>query len=217
MGSRDWHQASKCWRTRRLQGCYALQYWICQHPLPPSFPRHLLTLKKGMVLMVLRNISPKEGLCNGTKVIYKNILNNKLLVCKLTTSNKSVLIPRIKFISEQGSYAFEWSRHQFPVRIAFATTINKAQGQTLNKVGVWLRSLVFGHGQLYVAASRTGNPDNLKFAIKEQQGELFRYTANVVYNEVLLQQDVDEPPVPRSPAGPKGAPSPPQEREGGQL
>ena len=81
---------------------------------------------------------------------------------------------------------------------------------------VWLRSLVFGHGQLYVAASRNGNPDNLKFAIKEQQGELFRYTANVVYNEVLLQQDVDEPPVPRPPAGPKGPPSHLQEREGGQ-
>ena len=75
---------------------------------------------------------------------------------------------------------------------------------------VWLRSLVFGHGQLYVAASRNGNPDNLKFAIKEQQGELFRYTANVVYNEVLLQQDVDEPPAPQSPdpqQGPKGPPA----------
>ena len=66
---------------------------------------------------------------------------------------------------------------------------------------VWLRSLVFGHGQLYVAASRNGNPDNLKFAIKEQQGELFRYTANVVYNEVLLQQDVDEPPASQPPEG----------------
>ena len=92
---------------------------------------------------------------------------------------------------------FEWSRHQFPVRIAFATIINKAQGQTLNKVGEWLRSLVFSHGQLYVATSRTGNPHNLKLAIKQQEGEAFSYTANVVYNEVLLQQDIDEPPAPQ--------------------
>ena len=117
------------------------------------------------------------------------ISHNKLLVCKLTTSNKTVLIPRIKFISEQGSYTFEWSRCQFPVRIAFATTINKAQGQTLQKVGVWLRSPVFTHRQLYVASSRTGNPDALKFAIKQQEGEPLGSTANVVYNEVLLQED----------------------------
>ena len=156
---------------------------------PNGFPRHQISLKPGMVIMLLRNISPKEGLCNGTKLIYERILNNKLLVCKLTTSDKRVLIPRIKFISEAGSYAFEWARRQFPVRIAFATTINKAQGQTLRKVGVWLRSPVFTHGQLYVASSRTGNPDALKFAIKQQEGEPPRSTANVVYNEVLLRQD----------------------------
>ena len=156
---------------------------------PNGFPRHVISLKPGMVIMLLRNISPKEGLCNGTKLIYERILNNKLLVCKLTTSDKRVLIPRIKFISEAGSYAFEWARRQFPVRIAFATTINKAQGQTLQKVGVWLRSPVFTHGQLYVASSRTGNPNALKFAIKQQQGEPLGSTANVVYNEVLLQED----------------------------
>ena len=50
--------------------------------------------------MLLENISPKEGLCNKTKLIYDTILSNKLLVCKSTTSDKNVLIQRIKFISE---------------------------------------------------------------------------------------------------------------------
>ena len=114
------------------------------------------------------------------------MINYRLLVCKLTGSDKTVLIPRIKFSSVGSDLPFEWSRRQFPVRVAFATTINKSQGQTLKKVGVWLRSPVFSHGQLYVASSRTGCPDSLKFAVKEQQGQKKGETKNEVYLEVLL-------------------------------
>ena len=155
---------------------------------PNGFPRHLLTLKPGIPLMLLRNISPKEGLCNGTKLIFQQILNNKLLVCKLAGSGKTVLIPRIKFISNPGSYPFDWARQQFPVRIAFATTINKSQGQTLKQTGVWLRSPVFSHGQLYVATSRVGNPHALRFAVKKQPEHQQGLTTNEVYHEVLLPQ-----------------------------
>ena len=154
---------------------------------PNGFPRHLLELKPGMPLIILRNISPKEGLCNGTKVTFIRCLSNKLLLCKLIgTTNKEVLIPRIKFISKPGSYPFEWSRRQFPVRTAFATTINKSQGQTLKRVGVWLRSPVFSHGQLYVASSRTGNPNSLLFAIRKPPQYGYMQTENPVFREVLI-------------------------------
>ena len=43
---------------------------------------------------------------------------------------------------------------QFPVRLAYSMTINKAQGQTFNKVGIDLPIPLFSHGQLYVASSR---------------------------------------------------------------
>lgn len=45
-------------------------------------------------------------------------------------------------------------RHQFPVRLAYAMSINKAQGQTLRRVGLHLNPMVFAHGQLYVGLSR---------------------------------------------------------------
>merc|ERR1712082_595010 len=94
--------------------------------------------------------------------------------------------PRHNINPEPGSYPFEWSRRQFPICIAFATTINKSQGQTLKRVGVWLRCPVFSHGQLYVASSRTVDPNGLKFAIKEQPGHGKGNTPNEVYKEVLL-------------------------------
>jgi ATP-dependent DNA helicase PIF1 len=52
---------------------------------------------------------------------------------------------------------------KFPFSSAFTLTINKSQVQTLNRVGAYLPEPVFTHGQLlYVAWSRTGNPDGLK-------------------------------------------------------
>ena len=149
---------------------------------PTGFPRHIITLKPGMPLMLLRNISPKDGLCNGTKLYFQRALNNKLLLCTIAATQKEVLIPRIKFLPEAGQFPFDWARRQFPVRTAFATTINKSQGQTLRRVGVWLQSPVFSHGQLYVASSRTGDPAALTFAIPHQTD----HTANVVFKKVLL-------------------------------
>merc|ERR1711867_54997 len=71
----------------------------------------------------------------------------------------TVAISRISLRPTEKEYPFEWSRRQFPVRVAFATTINKAQGDSLKKIGVWLKQPVFGHGQFYVAPSRVGAPD----------------------------------------------------------
>ena len=58
-------------------------------------------------------------------------------------------------------------------------------GQTLKYVGIWLRSQVFTHGQLYVACSRVGKPENLKFAVysKNEKNEPIK---NIVFNEVLM-------------------------------
>ena len=151
---------------------------------PNGIPSHLLTLKPGMPVMLMRNLNPREGLCNGTKLIYQRIHDNKLLECKIVGTSRTVLIPRITFIPKVGEYTFEWQRRQFPVKKSFATTINKSQGQTLRMAGVWLRTPVFTHGQLYVACSRVSHPSQLKFAIpNDSEG-----TTNVVYHEVLLKQ-----------------------------
>ena len=57
--------------------------------------------------------------------------------------------------------SFQFMRLQFPIRLAFAITINKAQGQSLELCGLCLHTDCSSHGQLYVACSRVGNPDNL--------------------------------------------------------
>jgi ATP-dependent exoDNAse (exonuclease V) alpha subunit len=86
-------------------------------------------------------------------------------------------------MSPSGTYwPFVLRRRQFPVRVAFAITINKSQGQTFNNVGVYLPSPVYSHGQLYVVISRVTSSANIK--IFNSQGSN-RYMRNVVYKEVL--------------------------------
>ena len=58
----------------------------------------------------------------------------------------------------------------------------------MKQVGVWLRTEVFAHGQLYVASSRVGNPQNLKFAVKKNNDGTVADVSNVVFKEVLLRE-----------------------------
>jgi len=70
-------------------------------------------------------------------------------------------------------------------------TINKAQGQTLQIVGVYLPKPVFCHGQLYVAFSRCGSQRGVRVLVWGGSRAALNgapagvYTCNVVYREVL--------------------------------
>lgn len=145
---------------------------------PSGLPPHILTLKIGSTIMILRNIDP-PFLCNGTRVVITNLRYN-LIVATIIYGKfrgKKVLIPRIPMITVDLSIKFK--RVQFPVKLAFAITINKSQGQSLQTVGLNLEKPCFSHGQLYVACSRVGNPKNLYIYTPNNM------TKNIVYPIVL--------------------------------
>ena len=85
--------------------------------------------------------------------------------------------------------SYDFRRTQFPVRLAFSMTINKAQGQTLGSIGLYLPCHVFGHGQLYVALSRVRTPSSVKILIDKTLSKIHNkegfYTHNIVYTEVF--------------------------------
>jgi len=127
---------------------------------PTGIPPHNLELKIGVPIMLLQNLDPSE-LCNGTRLCVKNLYSHLTEATILTgcAKGKDVFIPRIPLIPTD--LLFDFKRIQFPVHLAFAMSINKAQGQSLKIAGIHLQNPCFWHGQLYVACSRVGHPSNL--------------------------------------------------------
>ncbi|XP_026822320.1 uncharacterized protein LOC113560566 [Rhopalosiphum maidis] len=80
-------------------------------------------------------------------------------ICYPKFRSENISISRIPIIPTDVPIQFK--RIQFPIRLAFAMTINKFQGQTTSVCGLDLSTPCFSHRQLYKACSRVGKPSSL--------------------------------------------------------
>jgi hypothetical protein len=153
----------------------------------PGMPLAKLELKLGCPLMILRNLDPPNGVCNGTRAILLQVGTRtlKVQILKKGGGGGIALIPRLDITPSDTALPFIFKRHQFPVRLAYAMTINKSQGQSVDNVGLDPHTPVFTHGELYVALSRMTSAQCMKAVFPEGAEE--STTSNVVYPEVLLR------------------------------
>nr|GEW40490.1 helicase-like protein [Tanacetum cinerariifolium] len=96
----------------------------------PGYPPHRLELKVGAPVMLLRNVNVAGGLCNGTRMIVKQIMT-KLIEVQIITGTRvgeKVFIHRISLIHKDPNLPFVLKRRQFPLKLCYAMTINKSQG-----------------------------------------------------------------------------------------
>lgn len=164
--------------------------------MPPEYLRSLdasglapgeLSLKAGCPIILLRNLSPSSGLCNSTRLVVRR-MSDRVLEAEILGGEHNgeiAFIPRITMTpsGNTSEFAFMLSRLQFPIRLAFAISINKAQGQSVKYVGVDLRVPVFTHGQLYVALFRATSRNRVKVLLPPRSRE--NRTLNIVFPQIL--------------------------------
>jgi ATP-dependent DNA helicase PIF1 len=124
---------------------------------PPEFlntltsnglPPHVLKLKISCPIVLLRNIDPANELCNRTRLVVRGFRKNTInaaIVLGLH-AGKRVFFPQARIPlcpSHDDMFLFQFKRKQFPIRLSFAMTVNKAQRQTIPNGGVYLPELMF--------------------------------------------------------------------------
>ena len=137
---------------------------------PTEVPPHILELKIGLPVMVIRNVLDPH-LVNGAMFVLKSFKRNILSIATVPTDNsspKTFLLHRIDFKFDFRD--FNVTRRQSPIRLAFSATVHEVQGQTLQRLLWDLRSPFFSSGQLYVPLSRTRRSEHVLLLHKSSNG-----------------------------------------------
>lgn len=166
---------------------------------------NILNLKVGAQVVLLKNLNFEVGLVNGSRGVvtgftmsesYQTADPNDRLSQGLL---KKVLAPTVRFTNgvvrtlEQQTWEVKMDerkrawRIQFPLALAWALTIHKAQGMTLSKVQMKL-STVWETGHAYVALSRATSEDGLYLIDYDVHKVRASPTVLAYYREVLLHQ-----------------------------
>lgn len=151
-----------------------------------------LELKPGAKVMMLRN-DPDKRWVNGTITRISRLTDKQVFV---NVDGREYEVETVAW--EHRRYAFDQSAEkivetvagtfkQFPLRLAWALTIHKAQGLTLDKVYVDLGTGTFAHGQTYVALSRCRTMEGLAMARPLTRRDIIFDSAALGYREVFPQ------------------------------
>lgn len=152
--------------------------------LPKYFPPNVLFVSENCPIMLRQAY---RGLAPGTRLIVRSVAVNKIIAEIGVGRRRGRLINIYRTLTRRvfASGNVQFIRRQFPVSLAFALTINKAQGLEFKRLGVHFDSQVFSHGQMYVAFSRVSDIKlNIKVLITEPNDAPYDSMPNVVNRSI---------------------------------
>ena len=133
----------------------------------PDLPPHKLRIYSGDPFILTRNIDISSGLAKSIKC-HAQKLDQDILTLSLEEENFYL----IRMDLEKEYNGMKFIRTQIPIRLCYASTVHKSQGQTLDRVVLDLRGNFWEHGQMYVGLSRVRDPRNLLILLPESKSIL---------------------------------------------
>ncbi|MEZ5922981.1 MAG: AAA family ATPase [Hyphomicrobiaceae bacterium] len=150
----------------------------------------VLTLKEGAKVILIRN-DPERRWVNGTLARVSRLDDDRVFV--EIEGEEHEVEPEVWEAIRYDYDAKEdrivetlaGSFRQLPLRLAWALTIHKAQGMTLDRVFIDLRRGTFAHGQAYVALSRVRTLGGLAMARPLRRSDIIFDRAVTGYRDVF--------------------------------
>ncbi|XP_025416616.1 uncharacterized protein LOC112687867 [Sipha flava] len=120
----------------------------------PEIPPYVLTLKIDVHIIILWNIN-LPPLCNDARLSVKNLMNLiiKAIILNGRFKDENVQLPRIPMTPTDKPLEFKLL--QFPVQLAFAMIVNKAQVQSKQMCGLNFENSCFSHGRGLLTRQKT--------------------------------------------------------------
>lgn len=129
-------------------------------------PPAVLKFKKNARFMIIKNYNPPD-VCNGVlcELLSWSKFNIQVRLLSGPGERKIIMLPRCNFsiLEAKSGLPFTFARWQFPIVCAYAVTIHKSQGQSLNRIGLFIEADAFVHGLIYVALSRVASWSRVYF------------------------------------------------------
>lgn len=173
--------------TRKLDELAAQEYAYKAQDSPASDPEVLATLaqqvlklKVGAQVMCTRNLSIETGICNGSRGVITDCHPESVQVF----FKNGVTLELGYYLFEYEGRGYKWSRLQIPLMLAWACTVHKAQGLTLDLAVLDVGPSIFCAGQAYVALSRVKNYDSLFLSEFDETRVFADKHAVAFYNEL---------------------------------
>ena len=168
-----------------------------------SIPEHSLKLFRGCLIALVRNFVVSRGLSNGSLFIVLDVAQHYLRILNINPESEhyghTEVLYRFKFIVSLKN-KFDFSRIQFPVRVAYGCSVHKLQGYSVGELGrllLDLRYCPFVHAQSYVATSRARR-SNQVILLFDHVDDMTRIQS-LCYGEFARFRDVIRPSRPTQP------------------
>lgn len=137
---------------------------------------YIIVLAKGLQVMVTRNINFETGLINGTTGIITSLTESSVCIQDIHDKKHVIHYHTDKNDNNQTHIKF------MPIKLAYAMSIHKSQGATLDAIEVDGSTFIFAPGQLYTALSRAKNLSSIRLLDLDKGSFMCHQSVKEFYN-----------------------------------